>query len=293
MLLIILGASLMVLIGTYLILAKVQFKNRSYLAAAIIEPVNEKKADWRDSMTFITGTIGKGYLTKQRENILKEISDANVVKTPEQVVVEQFFFSITTFLLCLMFYLILGSQLYLVAGIIGGVAMFFDPRTKLRKKIKGRREQIRKETPNFALTVRLLLKGQKSAVDALRLACAYGVGSELKSYADMLVHDLEYMKPEEALHKFAVSTGVNEMAEFAAAMRQFIIVGAGKDGEEILFQMEQTFRELDKKMMETEKITRPAKLKLMNILILLNGVAFILSALVLFFMKLLSGGFGA
>jgi hypothetical protein len=165
--------------------------------------------------------------------------------------------------------------------------LVYAPIANLKSAEKKRREAIRKETPNFVLTVRLLLKGKKTPVEALKLACEYGSGEGMQLYTDELSDNLEVMQPDVALTKFANDTEVVELMEFASLFSQYIKIGATKDGEEILRQLESTFRDLDGKLLEREKEIRPQKLKMVNYALSFNAIAFIITTVILYLMALL------
>lgn len=253
----------------------------SYKPALILEKVGPEKS-WHQSFDFIPQKLAKGYFNRVYRKIAGEIEDAKVKTTPERVFIEQFVYSIGFFLFFLLLHLFLEGIMWLILAIGLGIYFFFEPRRELVNKAKKLREEIRKETPNFALTVRLLIQGQKTPVDALKIACQHGVGKGLKPFADILYSDLDYLNPDHALQKFAWSTKVPELIEFATAMSQYMTIGGGAEGEKILEDMEKVFRELDKKMLEREKETRPAKLKAMNGIIMLDGLLFMSSIMLLY-----------
>ncbi|MDT3417164.1 Flp pilus assembly protein TadB [Brevibacillus aydinogluensis] len=260
-----------------------------YRASLILQKVGPEKT-WHQSLDFIPNQVAKGFFSKVRSKIQAEIDDVKSNKTPEKVFIEQFTYSIGVFLFFFVLYLAFESLIYLLLAFGLGVYFFNEPRRELVNKAKKLREQIRKETPNFALTVRLLIKGQKTPVDALKIACDHGVGPGLQTFADMLKADLDYLNPKEALQKFAWSTKVPELIEFATAMSQYMTLGSGEEGEEILRQMENTFRELDKKLLEREKEIRPAKLRGLNGITMLVAFLFIVTAMVLYLAHMLNKG---
>lgn len=260
---------------------------RAYKASLLLQKVGPEQT-WHRSFHFLPDRVANGVFSKVHQKIWSEIEDAKANKTPEQVFIEQFVYSIGIFLLFLILYMLFDSMFYLLLAFGGGYYFFLEPRRELVNKAKKMREEIRKETPNFALTVRLLIKGQKTPVDALKIACVHGVGKGMKPFADVLKSDLDYLHPADALHKFAWGTKVPELIEFSTAMAQYMTVGGGAEGEQILVDMEQTFRELDKKMLEREKEVRPAKLKAMNGVIMLDGLLFLATAMILYLAQTLS-----
>ncbi|TRY23292.1 hypothetical protein FOI68_21580 [Brevibacillus sp. LEMMJ03] len=272
----------------FLILFYLFQPSSTYRASILLEEVKPDQT-WHRSFEFLFPLTNK-YLQRTRAAIEQELLDADSRKTPEQIVIEQFVYLVGVLLLFLIVYVIMKAWFILVLGILLAVYFFFEPRRELKNKAKKLREEIRKETPNFALTVRLLLKGQKTPADALRIACEHGTGSGLKAYAEVLKQDLEFLSPQEAVQKFARSTKVPELIEFSAALSQYMTVGPGKDGQEILAQMESTFRELDKKLMEREKQVRPAKVKAMNMIIAFDGILFIATLMALYLVSMLSKG---
>ncbi|WP_126430008.1 hypothetical protein [Brevibacillus marinus] len=254
---------------------------KSYKPALILEKVGPEQS-WHQSFAFIPQKVAKGYFKRVYAKIASEIEDAKANTTPERVFIEQFVYSIGFFLFFLLLYAWFEGILWLVMAIGLGLYFFFEPRRDLVNKAKKLREEIRKETPNFALTVRLLIQGQKTPVDALKIACQHGVGKGLKPFADILYSDLDYLNPDQALQKFAWSTKVPELIEFSTAMSQYMTIGGGAEGEKILEDMEKVFRELDKKMLEREKEIRPAKVKAMNGIIMLDGLLFMSSIMLLY-----------
>ncbi|CAI8943060.1 T2SSF domain-containing protein [Brevibacillus sp. IT-7CA2] len=277
------------LIATLIIyLAYLLFKpKQAYKASMLLEIVGPEQT-WHRSFKFLPDRVAKGAFSKAHQKIWSEIEDAKSNKTPEQVFIEQIVYSIGIFLLFLILYLLFESMFCLMLAFGGGFYFFFEPRRELVNKAKKMREEIRKETPNFALTVRLLIKGQKSPVDALKIACVHGVGKGMKPFADVLKSDLDYLHPADALYKFGDGTKVPELREFCTAIAQYMTVGGGADGEKILADMEHTFRELDKKMLEREKEIRPAKLKAMSGIIMIDGLLFLSTAMVLYLAHTLS-----
>lgn len=253
----------------------------SYKPALILEKAGPEKS-WHLSFSFIPQKVAKGYFQRVYARIASEIEEAKANTTPERVFIEQFVYSIGFFFFFLLLYVWFEGIMWLVLAIGLGVYFFFEPRRELVNKAKKLREEIRKETPNFALTVRLLIQGQKTPVDALKIACQHGVGNGLKPFADILYSDLDYLNPDQALQKFAWSTKVPELIEFSTAMSQYMTIGGGAEGEKILEDMEKVFRELDKKMLEREKEIRPAKVKAMNGIIMLDGLLFMSSIMLLY-----------
>lgn len=274
------GVGLIVSLAIYLTYMLFKPKH-AYKASMLLEKVGPDQT-WHQTFDFLPKTVAKGYFSKAHQKIWTEIEEAKANTTPEKVFIEQFVYSIGVFLFFFVLYLVLDSMFYLLLAIGGGIYFFRDPRRQLITKAKKMREEIRKETPNFALTVRLLIKGQKTPVDALKIACVHGVGRGMKPFTDVLKADLDYLHPAEALHKFAWATKVPELIEFSTAMAQYMTVGGGVEGEQILVDMEQTFRELDKKMFEREKEVRPAKIKAMNGIIMLDGLLFMATAMILY-----------
>ncbi|UFJ41333.1 hypothetical protein LOK74_02000 [Brevibacillus humidisoli] len=225
-----------------------------------------------------------------QSKIQEELQNAKDSRTVEQIVIEQFVYSVGILFIFCVVYLIHPSWMLIGLGIGLSIYFFQEPRRELIKKFKKLQEEIRKETPNFVITVRLLIKGQKTVVDALKLACDYAKNPALLPYAKALREDLDYLNPTDALYKFVWGTQVPELIEFGSSLAQYMTIGAGEEGEKILVQMEQTFRELDKKLLEREKEVRPAKVKGMNFVIMINGVLFIGTLLILYLMSALQKG---
>lgn len=283
------GGSIGLTLFLYLAWVFVPVSRNQYKADILLERV-ETGSSWHDQFGVLHGKLAKDYFTQQREELEKLIVKSGVDTTPEKIFVERIVYPIMAFILFGTFYLIFKATFLLITAVVLAVYFFIEPKSKLTSKAKARHELIQKETPNFALTVRLLLRGQQSPVDALKLACSHGVGDGLRDYAEILNNDLDHMHPVDAIQKFAWSIEVPELIEFASNISQYMIIGKSEDGEEILRQMEVTFRDLDKKMLERERETRPKKLKAINFVLLANGVFFIMAALVMFLLELMSGG---
>lgn len=263
-------------------------REKEYKAKVIRQRGSENT--WHKKFDVFGRVFGKKYLQARRKIIEEEIKNANVQTTPENIVIEQFAFSIIFASFLILIYLITYNKFYLVMGIIGGIAFFFEPRLKLKRKTKQRKENVRKQIPDYALTVQLLLKGKKTPVDALKLACEYCPGTELRYYTDILYIDLDHMDTKDALQKFATLVDIPEAAEFATNMSQFLSIGANEDGMNILRQMEFNFRELQKRSLEKEKINRPKKLQVVNFIIYIDVFLFIITLLAMYGVQLITGG---
>ncbi|QDX91017.1 hypothetical protein EEL30_00670 (plasmid) [Brevibacillus laterosporus] len=263
-------------------------KRTAYEASMLLEKI-ESNNTWHNHFYFVPKISG-GIFKKVKRSIEREIEEAADKVTPEQVFIEQILNSAIMLFLFLILYFCFESMFFLILAIALPIYFFNEPRRKLKRKTIMIRENIRKDTPDFALTVRLLLKGGQTPVEALNIACDYGSKEGLKAYANMLKQDLLFLQPHEAMQKFSFSTQVPEMIEFSTALSQYMTVGAGKEGEAILSQLEHTFRELDKKLMEREKEVRPVKIKAMNFLIMMDGFLFITTLLALYLSTTLSKG---
>lgn len=283
------GGGIVLTLFLYLAWVFVPSGRNHYRADILLERV-EPGRSWHDQFDVLHKRIAKGFFRQEKHDLEELILKSGVDTTPEKIFVEMITYPVISLILFGTLYMIFKTTFFLIMAIVLPIYFFLEPKSKLRSKGKAREELIRKETPNFALTVRLLLRGQQSPVDALKLACIHGVGEGLKDYAEILYNDLDYMHPVDAVQKFAWSTEVPELIEFASNISQYILIGRSEEGEEILRQMEVTFRELDKKMLEREKETRPKKLKAINFVLLANGVFFILAALIMFLLELMSGG---
>ncbi|HHW36833.1 MAG TPA: hypothetical protein GXX18_06270 [Bacillales bacterium] len=268
--------------------------SKKYVAAEALQKVNpqevEIKSTFHQTLGFINKSIAKKYLKNAKEKIQKEIGDAGIKQTPEHIVIEQFSYPIITLIIAIGFYFLLHSIMVLLIG--GGVAVYliFEPRAKLKKLAKKRKETIREQTPNFVLTCNLLLKGGLIPVDALKLSCEYASTDALKPFTDQLKEDLNHLHPVDAIRTFAKSTKVPEMIEFSATLIQFMDLGPTEEGLENLKQMEETFRELNKKVLAQEVVRRPQKIKVANWIIGLDGMALIISAIAMYFVQMMSGG---
>ena len=263
-------------------------KRKAFEASILLEKI-ESNNTWHSKFNFLLGA-SDGIFQKVRQKIEREIEEAAEKVTSEQIFIEQILNSTIMLFLFLILYFCFGSIFFLILAIGLPIYFFNEPRRKLRRKTAKIRENIRKDTPDFALTVRLLLKGGKTPVEALNIACDYGSKEGLRAYSNILKQDLLFLQPHEAIQKFAFNTHVPEMIEFSTALSQYMTVGVGRDGEAILSQMEHTFRELDKKLMEREKQIRPGKLKAMNFLILIDGFLFIITLMALYLTTALSKG---
>lgn len=275
-----------VLLVPYLFWVFAPATRNEYRASILLEEVNPDKT-WHDS--FNIEKLAGRYLQRNKEKLQELIEKSGVRTTPQKIVTEQIVYPILFLVVGTIFSFLFDSRWILILGAVLAVFFIFEPTAKLKRKIKERQYAIKKETPNFALTVRLLCRA-KTPVDAMKLACKYATDEALKKYTDELYVDLDHMNPAEAVRKFGWSTGVPEMIEFATAMSQYMEVGPTKDGQEILRQMESTFRELDKKILEQEKEIRPKKLKVINLVLFANGVFFIMAALLMYLIQLLGGG---
>lgn len=283
----ILAAISILLLVLYLYWVFAPTKRNQYRASILFKEVKPDQT-WHDSIN-IEKMAGR-YLRKNKEKLQELIDRSGVRTTPQKIVTEQVVYPILVLIVGAVFSFVFNTNWILIFS--GGLALFFifEPKSKLNKKIKEREYLIRKETPNFALSVRLLCRA-KTPVEAMKLACKHASDEGLKSFTEELYSDLDHMNPAEAVRKFGWSTSVGEMIEFSTAMSQYMEVGPTKDGQEILQQMETTFRELDKKILEQEKEVRPKKLKGINFVLFANGVFFIMAALLLYLAQLLTGGF--
>jgi len=239
------------------------------------------KTTWHDSFATITTKWAKGGIY---DDLIKRSGKQT---TTERILTEQIILPIIMIVGSGIVTLITGLHFFFIAGILLAGLFIYAPIANLKSAEKKRKELIRKEAPNFVLTVRLLLKGKKTPVDALKLACQYGSGKGMQAYTDELYENLDIMQPESALSKFANDTGVVEIMEFALLFGEYMRIGATKDGEDILKQLETTFRDLEGKLMDREKEIRPKKLRMVNYGLGINAIAFIITAVILYLMALL------
>jgi|GEM_PF-4008538 len=265
----------------------------SYRAKEILKSVEPPK-DWQSSFGFISNGIAKKYKAFSAKAIKEEIKDAGVDKTVEQVVVEQFVYAVGGFLLMLLLYILTESIMVFWMSFGAGAILFFEPRSELKRIIKKKRKMMVEETPQFVISIRLMLKSGFTPVAAIREACNSAVGDGLRPFTNRLRQDLESMHPADAIREFAYRTKVDELIDFANGLSQAIILG-GKDGEEILLNIEQTNRALREKVAERRLVEDPKKLKMFNLLIMVNSFMFIGVALIMYIVRLFQkggGGFG-
>lgn len=269
-----------ILVFTIIITLVFSKKKKDYSQIFELDKEREKR-DWQTTFYPLVERFTKNNLYKEL------IRKSGVDTSPEKVLVEQTTLPIILLASVSFISFLIKAKMMIYLGFVLALVLVIAPIQNLKKKSRIRTENIRKEAPNFVLTVRLLLRGQKTPVQALKLACDYGTGDGMNAYTSQLNADLDVMTPEDALTKFAKATEVIELMEFAALFSQYIRLGATKDGEDILRQLENTFREMDAKMLEREKEIRPRNLRMVNYVIGVNAIAFIMTAVILYLKELL------
>ncbi|WP_018086940.1 type II secretion system F family protein [Desulfurispora thermophila] len=217
---------------------------------------------------YLAGKMNEG----KKQTMAEEIRFAGLNITPEEVLARQVISGLGVFLVAVTVAIALKNKPILVAAPFLGILSYTSPKTKLKKKVKEKKEAIRNELPDFIDTMLLLTEAGFTPYEAIKQSTQY-MGGVLGEELREMVIEMEATSDDiGTLQRFAERLGINELRNFVAAMIQASTVDTTK-ANEIYAQQSQYMREM--RAANIRKLTKsvPGKVRKYNFLILVLVLA--------------------
>lgn len=195
-----------------------------------------------------------------KEQLENKLNIAGYTMSAELYTARNITFAVLLFLFALVFLPFRIPILYLFSFVFFALSIvsYFKLSDEVDKKLKEKRQAIKKELLQFMLTV---IRSLKFSRDIAAIADKYRLvaGPELRAELNILVLDLKTINQEQALRAFARRIDINELTTFVDGL---VSESRGVNQVEYLKSVEKELKKKTKEGLKKEAFKKPGRLRI-------------------------------